>query len=245
MPDAPYDALAEVYDWLVPEALLTPTGSAAAFAPTIDALQPGSRVLDCACGTGTLAVGLALQGFAVVATDASGAMVRRTRALAAEHGAELRTRVCTWEQLGETGWQDTFDAVFCIGNSIAHAAGRDARRAALRAMAGVLALGGLLALTSRNWERPQPGGEEAVERGGRRAVVRREWRDGDPRTLAIEIAVEDGTTYAEALEYWPFTHDELLADLEAAGFAPAADTWTPGPEPYLVTSRAKSSNASR
>jgi hypothetical protein len=168
-------------------------------------------------------------------------MIVRTRALAQARGARVRAEVARWDAL--VG--GPYDAVFCVGNSLTHAAGSEGRRAALGAMRGVLRDGGLLALTSRNWEFPQPAGEEWVERGGRRARVWREWRDGDPRILAIEIAVDDGETYAEELEYWPFAHDTLLADLEAAGFAPVADTWTPDPAPYLVTSRAKSSNASR
>lgn len=39
---------------------------------------PNSRVLDCACGTGQLAVGLTSLGLVAVAIDASLAMVRRT-----------------------------------------------------------------------------------------------------------------------------------------------------------------------
>jgi 2-polyprenyl-3-methyl-5-hydroxy-6-metoxy-1,4-benzoquinol methylase len=150
MAAAPYDDLAAVYDWLVPEALLAPRGSAAAVAAVTDALAPGARVLDCACGTGTLAVGLALAGFDVVATDASSAMVARTRRLAAEHEVALQAATRTWEQ---GGWEGPFDAVLCVGNSLAHAAGSAARRAALAAMAGVLAPRGVLAITSRDWER--------------------------------------------------------------------------------------------
>ncbi|MGI9097433.1 MAG: class I SAM-dependent methyltransferase [Solirubrobacteraceae bacterium] len=96
MADTPYDTLSEVYDWLVWEGLLTPQGSAAAFGDVLDELEPGSRILDCAAGTGHLAVGLALRGFEVVATDASDAMVQRTRRLAAEHGADLRAATSTW-----------------------------------------------------------------------------------------------------------------------------------------------------
>src|SRR3954470_16884386 len=94
MADVPYDVLADVYDWIVPEAVLTPQGSAAAFEAHV---QPGARVLDCACGTGTLAVGLALRGHAVVATDASPGMVRRTERLATEHGVRVDSSACTWE----------------------------------------------------------------------------------------------------------------------------------------------------
>ena len=85
-----YRTLAEVYDYLVPEALLSPEGSAALFDDVLAGLEPGARVLDCACGTGTLAVGLALRGFDVTASDASPAMVARTQALAEERGVPLR-----------------------------------------------------------------------------------------------------------------------------------------------------------
>jgi hypothetical protein len=50
MTDAPYDTLARVYDWLVPEARLTPQGSAAALGAVVDELAPGMLVLDCAAG---------------------------------------------------------------------------------------------------------------------------------------------------------------------------------------------------
>ena len=236
-----YHSLAGVYEFLVPEPLLSPEGSAAVFDDVLAGLAPGARVLDCACGTGTLAVGLALRSYEVDASDASPEMIVRTRALAQSRGARVGAEVARWDALA----CGPYDAVFCVGNSLTHAAGEEGRRAALGGMRGVLRDGGVLALTSRNWERPQEAGEEWVERGGRRARVWREWRRGDPSILAIEIAVEDGETYAEALEYWPFTHDHVLADLEAAGFAPAADTWTPEGGHYFVTSRAKSSNASR
>jgi SAM-dependent methyltransferase len=236
-----YTTLAEVYDFLVPEPLLSPEGSAAAFETALAALAPGARVLDCACGTGTLAVGLALRGFEVAASDASPEMVSRTRALAGTRGVEVRAEVRRWEELRG----GPFDAVLCVGNSLTHAAGRDGRRAALAGMRRVLRDGGLLAITSRNWERPQDAGEEVVERGGRRATVRRVWHDGDPRSLEIEVTVEGGAVHTERLAYWPFTHDELEADLRAAGFEPEASTWEPAVDRYLVTSRANSSNASR
>jgi SAM-dependent methyltransferase len=218
-----YDTLADVYDWLVPEALLEPEGSAAAFDPVLEELPAGARVLDCACGTGTLAAGLALRGFDVTASDASPEMVARTRALG------VRAEVRRWEEL-EGG---PYDAVFCVGNSITHA--RD-RRAAFAGMRRVLRDGGLLAVTSRTWERPQEAGEEVVERHGRRARVTRTWHPGE---LGVTVTFEDdGTTYAERLRHWPFTHGELQDDLLASGFTPATTTFDPEVARYLVTSTA-------
>jgi SAM-dependent methyltransferase len=225
-----YDTLADVYDFLVPEALLSPEGSAAAFEAVLADLPAGARVLDCACGTGTLAAGLALRGFDVSASDASPDMVARTRALG------VRAEVRRWEEL-EGG---PYDAVLCVGNSITHA---HDRRAALAGMHGVLREGGLLALTSRTWELPQEAGEEVVERDGRRARVTRTWHPGE-----LEVAVtfeDDGTTYAERLRFWPFTYEELQADLLATGFEPVMSTFSLDVARYLVTSRANSSNASR
>jgi 2-polyprenyl-3-methyl-5-hydroxy-6-metoxy-1,4-benzoquinol methylase len=56
-------------------------------------------VLDCAAGTGQLAVGPALRGFEVVACDAGAKMVERTRSLAERHGAELVALRCEWADL--------------------------------------------------------------------------------------------------------------------------------------------------
>ena len=79
-----YDALAEVYEWLISDAKLTPAEFAAAFDDVIRLLPSNAHVLDCSCGTGQLAVGLAGLVMHVVATDASAAMVRRTEQLAEE-----------------------------------------------------------------------------------------------------------------------------------------------------------------
>ncbi|MEA2438356.1 MAG: hypothetical protein QOF65_2912, partial [Thermoleophilaceae bacterium] len=87
----------------------SPEGTVQAFETAVAELAPGASVLDCAAGTDQLAVGLALRGFAVVASDASGEMVLRTQRLAGERRVQVETAVYTWEQLGG----GPFDAVFC------------------------------------------------------------------------------------------------------------------------------------
>ena len=251
-----YADLAGVYEWLTPEPLLTPEGNVAAFAAWIDPLPAGSRVLDCAAGVGLLAVGLAQRGFAAEATDISPAMIERTRALADQHGVDVRASVCAWEDLsGEA----RFDAVFCVGNSLAHAPGRAARCAALARMVSVLRPGGLLVLTSRNWERERAPGsrldldDRLVVRGGRRALVVRGWTiaaDWDePHALEIAVALLGAggriTTHAERLAFWPFSHEMLLHDLRAAGLEPADSTYADTVDRYLVIATNVSSAGSR
>jgi len=250
MPAEAYDTLAGVYEFLVPEPLLSPQGSAEAFAPFLDSLPPGARVLDCAAGTGLLAVGLALRGLEVVASDASPEMVARTRALAARHGAALSAAACRWQDLDEQGWEP-FDAVLCVGNSITHAEGRTARRVALGVMAGLVRPGGLLVLTSRNWERVRAAGpgvevaEELTVRDGARGLVIHNWElaeDWDaPHHLDVAVALigEDGrvTTHTERLRFWPFRREALEEDLRASGLEPETSTYAPDVDRYLVTAR--------
>ena len=167
-----YGSLASVYEWLVPDAKASPAGSAQAFEMVTAGPGPGAQILDCACGIGLLAVGLAQAGFRVTACDASPAMAGRTRALARAHRAGVPARVCRWDQLPGQGWQDRFGAVLCAGNSLAHAAGRSGRRAAIDGMAFVLATGGVLALTSRNWEQIRSAGQPAGRLGPARGTRR-------------------------------------------------------------------------
>jgi SAM-dependent methyltransferase len=246
-----YDTLAEVYEWLVPEPLLTPEGAADAFASVVGHLPAGGRILDCAAGTGQLAVGLALRGFNSVASDASPAMVERTRALADKYRTGLPAVTCDWASLDQQGWLEPFDAVLCVGNSIAHAGPARRRRAALSAMAGLLCDGGVLALTSRNWDliRAQGPGLRVADRLTRRAdrkgLVLYSWElsesAGRPHHVDVAVALvaddERVTTHRERLEYWPFGHDELVADLHAVGLALQSTTYTNDVERYLVIAR--------
>ena len=85
---AGYGALSDVYEWLIGDDKLTPAKAAAVYySDVVGSLPPNARVLDCACGTGQLAVGLASLGLDVVAADASDGMVRRTEKVASEHAA--------------------------------------------------------------------------------------------------------------------------------------------------------------
>lgn len=245
-----YGALASVYDWLVPDALLEPAGAVAAFGDVIADVPRGARVLDCACGTGQLAVGLAARGFDVVASDASAVMVERTRRLATAHDVDLRTAVCVWADLRDAV-DGPFAAVFCVGNSLTHAEGSAGRHAALAAMADVLAPGGLLTVTSRNWERlraRRPSldvADEVTWRAGRAGLAIRVWSLPEawdaPHHLAVAVALLDGhrvvDVIGERVTFWPFTHDELTAELRTAGLDLVSSTYTPDAERYAVIAR--------
>jgi SAM-dependent methyltransferase len=243
-----YDALAEVYEWLISDAKLAPADFAASFDDVLGSLPPDARVLDCSCGTGQLAVGLAGRGMQVVATDASETMVRRTAELSEEFGASVRTLRADWEELPDHFDDATFDMVFCVGNSLHHAVGAAGRVAALESMSRVLRPGGRLVLTSRTWELVRSRGsrldigDHLVRRNGRSAVVIYRWeialRWEEEHHIEIAVAEVDGAgavvVRSELLSCWPYRYDDLEAELHRVGLRTETSTFDLEAENYLV-----------
>lgn len=243
-----YGVLAEVYEWLISDAKLPPAEFAASFDDVLESLPSNAHVLDCSCGTGQLAVGLAGRGMRVVATDASAAMVRRTAELAEEFGASVRTVRADWEELPDHFQDDTFDLVFCVGNSLHHATGATGRSAALESMARLLRPGGRLVLTSRTWERVRARGsrleigDRLVRRNGRDALVVYRWEIAPhwEEEHHIEIAVAQvGATgsvlvRSELLSCWPYRYQELEVELHRVGLRIQQSTFDPEAENYRV-----------
>ena len=246
-----YDALAEVYEWLISDAKLAPAEFAASFDDALRLLPSKAHVLDCSCGTGQLAVGLAGRGLQVVATDASEAMVGRTAELAEEFGASVRTMRADWQELPDHFEDDTFDMVFCIGNSLHHSVGASGRFAALESMSRLLRRGGHLVLTSRNWELVRARGsrldigDRLVRRNGRDAVVVYRWEIAPhwEQEHHIEIAVAHvdpaGSVLvrSELLSCWPYRHDELEVELQRVGLRTELSTFNVEAENYMVVAR--------
>jgi glycine/sarcosine N-methyltransferase len=122
----------------------------------LDALLRGElgdapqRVLDCSCGIGTQAIGLALRGHDVLATDLSPASVDRAGAEAAALGARLATGVADFTRLAEDV-AGTFDCVLSCDNSVAHLHGDDDLARFASGVAAKLRRGGLALASLRDY----------------------------------------------------------------------------------------------
>jgi glycine/sarcosine N-methyltransferase len=77
------------------------------------------RILDCSCGIGTQAIGLALRGHDVLATDLSPAAVERAAREAAAMGTRLATGVADFTRLPQE-IEGTFACVLACDNAVAH-----------------------------------------------------------------------------------------------------------------------------
>jgi glycine/sarcosine N-methyltransferase len=108
------------------------------------------RILDCACGIGTQAIGLALAGHDVLATDLSPGAVARAREEAAAMGAALATGVADFTRLGDDV-EGTFACVLACDNSVAHLHGDDDLERFASGVATKLRPGGLALVSLRDY----------------------------------------------------------------------------------------------
>ncbi len=107
-------------------------------------------VLDTACGTGWHAITLAQQGYEAAGCDASPAMIERARANAVQTGVQVPFQVADFAHLNT--FQEKFDAVLCLGNSLPHLLTQEDLIEALKQMETRLHPGGVLILHNLNYD---------------------------------------------------------------------------------------------
>ena len=108
-----YDELAPSYHLIFGDWKRTVQKQAQVLDTLIRLRKPGSlplSVLDCSCGIGTQAIGLALRGYRVEGTDLSPQAIQRARREALEAGALARFAVADFRAL-DTQVPGTFDLV--------------------------------------------------------------------------------------------------------------------------------------
>lgn len=108
-------------------------------------------LLDCTCGIGTQAIGLALQGHRVHASDLSSISVERARKEAEGFGVSIAFSVSDFRDLGANISQ-SFDVVMSCDNAIAHCLHDDDLGAALTSTRARLNPSGLLLLSLRDYD---------------------------------------------------------------------------------------------
>jgi SAM-dependent methyltransferase len=186
---------------------------------------PPLTVLDCACGIGTQAIGLALRGYTVHATDISPAAVERAKAEAESFGAALTFGVADVRTLAEQV-HGTFDAVIACDNALPHLLTDADLAQAARSMAATLKPGGLLLASIRDYdrilqERPTATLPQTHDGPDGRRVTFQTWDwDSELYTLNHFILKQDGDgwqTAHRATQYRALRRVTLTAALEAAG----------------------------
>ncbi|MFE9045881.1 class I SAM-dependent methyltransferase [Streptomyces sp. NPDC007818] len=224
-----YDELADDYhliysDW---DASIRRQGDA------LDALIGLDRaaVLDCSCGIGTQAIGLALRGHRVTGTDISPRAAARAALEAAHRGLSLRTAAADMRRLPFPDGQ--FDTVVCADNSLPHLLTEQDVNTALAEMRRVLRPGGQLLISTRPYDdllRDRPAStppqvsEVAEPDGGERTVTFQLWHwhdDGEHYDLEHFQLLPAGGEWRVQVRrttYWALSRDRLTGLAAEAGF---------------------------
>jgi len=111
-----------------------------------------ARILDCACGIGTQAIGLAALGYRVTASDLSQAELAEARRRAGENKVSIDFRRADFCALADT-FDETFDIVIAMDNALPHMLSHEALASAIASMTDRLVPGGLLVASIRDYDR--------------------------------------------------------------------------------------------
>ena len=110
-----------------------------------------ARVLDCACGIGTQAIGIAALSYDVTASDISDNELAEASARADAKGVTIRFEHADFCALSET-FSEQFDIVIAMDNALPHMLTREALESAVRSIAGRTARGGIFAASIRDYD---------------------------------------------------------------------------------------------
>jgi SAM-dependent methyltransferase len=191
--------------------------------------DPPLEVLDCTCGIGTQAIGLAAKGYHVHATDISPAAVERAAHEAAAYGVSLSTSVADVRRLSEQV-DGSFDVVLSCDNALPHLLADDDLLRAARQMHGKLRANGLLLVSIRDYdhfvlEKPHATLPDVFEGPEGRRIVFQVWdwhAGGQQYTINLFILRQADNCYQTtcySTTYRALLRSDLSAILQQSGFA--------------------------
>jgi len=185
------------------------------------------RILDCACGIGTQALGLASLGFTVTASDLSPESVERTRMEATKRRLKVRLFVADMLDLTEIPDGD-FDVVICMDNALPHLESdaqlfQAAMQIRRKLRSGAIFMGSIRDYDRLVQERPVMQGPAFYSDHGSRRIVHQVWDWNDERHYAFHLYITTEVQGAWQTQHYVSNYRAVLRDelgriLQAAGF---------------------------
>jgi len=227
-----YDRLAADYHLVYQDWEAAIERQADALDQLIRSACPGAKeILDCSCGIGTQAIGLARRGYRVHGTDVSERSLDRARKEAERLGARVSFGVCDFRDLSSV--DGLFDVVISCDNAIPHMLTDDDVRRVFAAMYAKLRRGGLIVISVRDYdkwmiERPTTGLPVIHAGPPRRVVVRlHDWDAPDSpmytvRFLILTEGPSGWTVEQHSTHYRALKRSELDGAAQLAGFVRTA-----------------------
>ena len=183
-----------------------------------------ARILDCACGIGTQAIGIASLGYSVTASDISDGELAEAKERAAKNNVKIRFEHADFCALSET-FAEEFDIVIAMDNALPHMLSKNALEAAVKSIANQTAAGGMFVASIRDYDallmdKPpySPPYIHKTDKGQRVSFQTWNW-DGD-RYKLIQYIIDDEETLQISkfeCEYRATRREELTNLLISSG----------------------------
>ena len=148
-----YDNLATQYDKLFLDWQAT-TREQAVILDRIfrkNGFDKSARILDCACGIGTQAIGLAAMGYQVTASDISEGELAEAKVRAAKNCVTIPFVTADFCALSET-FDSRFDIIIAMDNALPHMLSKDALASAIRSITNQISDGGIFVASIRDYD---------------------------------------------------------------------------------------------
>jgi SAM-dependent methyltransferase len=207
------------------ETMLTPERTAAEVEQIAELLGPRDDVLDCPCGHGRIANGLAERGYRVVGIDRSELFLERARADAHARGVDVEY---VQGDMRELPWRERFDALVNWFTSFGYF-DDETNRAVAQGFHDALRPGGRIVMETMNPMRlfKYFGPVHVFERGDDLMIDKVELDVVEPATQTERIVVRDGRVRRTHFRVRMYAFVELRQLLESVGF----ENVHPGIEP--------------
>lgn len=183
-----------------------------------------ARVLDCACGIGTQAIGLAALGYPVTASDISEAELKEAKERAKQNGISIRLEQADFCALSET-FPERFDIVIAMDNALPHMLTPKALRSAVCSIIDRTEANGIIVASIRDYDsllesRPpySPPYIHRTDKGQRVSFQTWDWKEDRYRLVQYLIEDEDSLQVSRfECEYRAVRREELTELLLAGG----------------------------
>lgn len=183
-----------------------------------------AQILDCACGIGTQAIGLAALGYHVTASDISDGELAEAVDRAEKNGVKIRFEHADFCALSDT-FSEQFDIVIAMDNALPHMLTGEALESAVRSITGQIKPGGIFVASIRDYdsllaEKPpySPPYIHKTEKGQRVSFQTWVWSGNNYQLTQYIIDDEDNLQISKFVcEYRATRREELTNLLRANG----------------------------
>lgn len=183
-----------------------------------------ATILDCACGIGTQAIGLAALGYSVTASDLSVGALTEASIRAKQRQVELTFAHGDFCALQET-FSRQFDIVICMDNALPHMPSSQMLGRAINSIVNQLVPGGIFVASIRDYDailasKPPYSPPYIRKTGEGQRVSFQTWSWNGEHYRLIQYIIDDGGKLEISkfeCEYRAVRRAELTAHLSAAG----------------------------